>query len=263
MSCAAVRFVVNINGKEESGMTRFTPIKQLRVSKEVTEQLKHAILLGQFQTGDKLPPERELAEQFQVSRVAVRESLRVLETTGFLTTRPGITGGTFVTDLTFEHLSNAFVDLFLAEKISVPELVHVRVLIEPEIARLAALHIDAESAEPLRDAVQAEELPSANLVEDLNRKTLVHYILAEVCGNGFLEALERSLMALTRRVVQVVQPKRLWLHPAGMHRPIIDAVLARKPNAAAEAMRKHAIEFGENLSKMEKAFRDKKGSSGF
>jgi len=243
-------------------MPAFKPIKQSRISKEVAEQLKHAILLGQFQTGDKLPPERELAEQFQVSRVAVRESLRVLENAGFLATRSGVTGGTFVTDLTFEHLSNAFIDLFLAEKISVPELVNVRVLVEPEIARLAALHIDAVSAELLRKALQAEELPSASLVEDLNRMTLVHYILAEVCGNHFLEALERSLMALTRRVIQAVEPERWRMHPAGMHRPVIGAVLARNPDAAAEAMRKHAIEFGENLSKMEKAFREKKVSSG-
>jgi GntR family transcriptional repressor for pyruvate dehydrogenase complex len=241
-------------------MPAFRPVKQSRVSKEVTEQLKHAILVGQFQTGDKLPPERELSEQFQVSRVAVRESLRVLETTGFLTTRPGITGGTFVTDLTFEHLSNAFIDLFLAEKISIPELAHVRVLVEPEIARLAALQADGESAGLLREALEAEELPSRTLVEDLNRKTQVHYILAEMCGNRFLEALERSLMALTRRVVQVVEPKRLWLHPAGMHRPIVSAVLEHNPDKAAEAMKKHAIEFGENLSKMEKAFRTKKVS---
>jgi DNA-binding FadR family transcriptional regulator len=91
---------------------------------------------------------------------------------------------------------------------------------------------------------------------------LVHYILAEVCGNRFLEALERSLMALTRRVVQAVGPEPWWMHPAGMHRPIIDAVLARNSDAAAEAMRKHAMEFGENLSQMEKAFREKKVSSG-
>lgn len=243
-------------------MPAFKPIKQSRISKEVTEQLKHAILLGHFQTGDKLPPERELAEQFQVSRVAVRESLRVLENTGFLTTRPGVMGGTFVTDLTFEHLSNAFIDLFLAEKISVPELVHVRVLIEPEVARLAALYSNGDLGRGLRELLEAEEIPSQTLIEDLNKKTSVHYFLAEMCGNRFLEALERSLMAMTRRVVQVVVPEPLWLHPAGMHRPIVDAVLARDPDSAAEAMRKHAIEFGENMIKMEKAFREKKVSSG-
>ena len=79
--------------EERYQMPTFRPIKQSRISREVTEQLKHAILLGHFRTGDKLPPERELAEQFQVSRVAVRESLRVLESAGFLTTRQGVTGG--------------------------------------------------------------------------------------------------------------------------------------------------------------------------
>ncbi|MBN1106910.1 MAG: FadR family transcriptional regulator [Deltaproteobacteria bacterium] len=243
-------------------MPSFKPIKQSRISNEVTEQLKHAILLGHFHPGDKLPPERDLAEQFQVSRVAVRESLRVLENAGFLTTRQGVTGGTFVTDLTFEHLSNAFIDLFLAEKISIPELVHVRVLIEPEIARLAALNANRESDQLMREALEAEELPISTLVEDLNKKTSLHYILAEVCGNRFLEALERSLMALTRRVIQVVEPETWWIHPAGMHRPIVDAVLARNPDAAAQAMRKHAMEFGDNLIKLAKAFREKRGSSG-
>jgi len=89
-------------------MTSFRPIRQLRVSGEVTEQLKQSILLGNFKTGDRLPSERDLAEQFQVSRVAVREALRALENSGFITTRQGVTGGAFVTDLTFEHLVNAF-----------------------------------------------------------------------------------------------------------------------------------------------------------
>ncbi len=124
--------------QEELSMPSFKPIKQSRVSGEVAEQLKQSILLGHFGTGDKLPSERDLAEQFQVSRIAIREALRFLESTGFVATRQGVTGGTFVTDLSFEHLSNAFVDLFLAEKISVPELVEVRLLVEPEIAGLAA-----------------------------------------------------------------------------------------------------------------------------
>jgi GntR family transcriptional regulator, transcriptional repressor for pyruvate dehydrogenase complex len=53
--------------------------------------------------------------------------------------RQGATGGGFVTDLSFKHFSNAFVDLFLSEKISIPEMYQVRLLIEPEVARQAAL----------------------------------------------------------------------------------------------------------------------------
>ncbi len=239
-------------------MPTFKPIKQSRVSEEVTEQMKRSILVGYFKSGDKLPSERELAEQFKVSRVAVREALRVLENTGFLTTRQGVTGGAFVTDLTFEHLSNAFIDLFRAEKISIPELVQVRLLVEPEIVKQAALNIDQNYALRLKKALEAEELPVRNIMEDLDAKTAVHYILAEMCGNRFFEALERSLMALTRRVVLVVNPSEPFMHPAGMHRPIVDAVLSGNADSAAMEMEKHTIEFGENLIKMEQTYRDRR-----
>ena len=73
--------------------------------------------------------ERDLAEEFKVSRVAIREALRRLENSGFIVTRQGATGGAYVTDLTFEYLANAFLDLFLADKISIPELHRVRLLI--------------------------------------------------------------------------------------------------------------------------------------
>jgi len=126
-------------------MKKFKPIRQTRVSEEVTEQIKQCILLGDFNAGDKLPAERELMEQFQVSRVAIREALRALENSGFVSTRQGATGGTYVIELSFENLSSAFIDLFLAEKISIPEMFHVRVLIEPEVARLAAMRITPES----------------------------------------------------------------------------------------------------------------------
>ena len=236
-------------------MPMFKPIKLSRLSDEVIDQLKESILLGHFKAGDRLPSERELAEEFQVSRVAIREALRALENSGFITTRQGATGGAYVTDLTFEHLANAFLDLFLANKISIPELYQVRLLIEPEVARLAALNITPEYAERLKTLLEAEELPITSLMEDVERKTAVHYILVEICGNRFFEALVRSTMRLTKQLVEAVQPDPNTMHPAGMHRPIVEAVLAGDPETAAALMRKHAIEFGETLINMEKVYR--------
>jgi GntR family transcriptional repressor for pyruvate dehydrogenase complex len=237
-------------------MPSFRPIKQSRVSGEVTEQLKQSILLGHFKSGEKLPSERELAEQFQVSRVAIREALRTLENSGFITTRQGVTGGAFVTELTFQQLGNAFLDLFLAGKISIPELYQVRLLVEPEVARLAAQRITPEYTERLKACLKAEEKPSSSFPEDLNKKTAVHFVLAEMCGNRFLEGLVRSVMSLTGKVIEAAHPNQPpFLHPPGMHRPVIKAVLAGDAGAAAAAMRKHAVQFGKILMEMELTFR--------
>lgn len=239
-------------------MARFKPIKQFRVSREVCEQLKESILLGQFKTGDRLPSERGLVEEFQVSRMAIREALRSLENLGFIVTRHGVSGGAYVTELTFGHISNAFLDLFLADKISVPELYHVRLLVEPDTARLAALAITSEYAQRLKKALEDEDFPTASLMEDIEKKTAAHYILAEMCGNRFWEAIVRSSMKLTQRVIEVVSPKPYTLHPEGMHRPVVEAVLAGDAEAALSSMKKHAAEFGQILIKMEETYREKK-----
>lgn len=240
-------------------MPKFRPIKQTRVSEEVAEQLKQSILLGEFRAGDKLPSERELMEEFQVSRVAVREALRSLENAGFIETRQGASGGAYIIELTFENLANAFLDLFLADKISIPELCNVRTLIEPEVARLAAINITDEYRKKLAHILELEELPVKSLADDIETKTMAHGVLAEICGNRFLEALVKSLMRVTRKVIEEVNPNTLSMHPAGMHRPVVEAVINGKPLEAAQAMRIHALEFGEIMMAMEEAYRKEVG----
>ncbi len=238
-------------------MSNFKPVRQLRVSEAVIEQLKESILSGIFKPGDKLPPERDLSEQFQVSRVAIREALRKLEHAGFIVTRQGVTGGAYVTELTFDYLINAFVDLFLMDKISIPELHHVRLIIEPEVARLAALNITHEYAQQLKEALEAEELPIVSLSLDVDRKQKVHFILAQMCKNRFFEALMRSLLKLTKRVVEAVNPDPDTVHPKGMHGSVVEAVVTGNAEAAYEAMKKHTLAFGEYFIKMEKTYRER------
>jgi len=245
-------------------MPKFMPIRQSRVSEKVVRQLKQSIILGDIKAGEKLPSERDLAEQFQVSRVAVHEALRSLETAGFITTRQGPMGGCYVTDLTFESSVNAFQDLFVAEKISIEEVHEVRSLVESEIARLAALNVNPGYAGRLRESVAKEDLPVDNISDDIDRKMEVHFILAEMCGNRFLEALERSLMGLIRIAVETMNRESggthdlLGLHPRGMHQAIIEAVIAGDAEAAAEAAKVHARQYGENLRQAERDYREKK-----
>jgi DNA-binding FadR family transcriptional regulator len=240
-------------------MLDFKPVKQPRVSEEVFKQLKEAVLSSDFKAGDKLPPERELAEQFQVSRIAIREAVRALENSGFVEIRQGASGGTYVTDLTFEQLASACLDLFLANKISIDELHQVRILMEPEVARLATLNATPETKQRLLDAFEAESPPVATVREDVALGTKVHFILAEMCGNRFLEAIVNSVIKLNANIIEELNPNPPnSIHPPGMHGPLVEAVTRGDPEAAAEAMRNHAIAFYENLTRLEKTYRERK-----
>lgn len=242
-------------------MRKFKPIKQARVSEVVLEQLKEAILLGEYQSGQKLPSERELTEQFQVSRGVVREAIRILEVTGFVITRQGQSGGAYVTNLSFNHISNAFIDLFLANKISIPELAKVRLHIEPEIARLAAQDITDEGRKRLAEAQEAEFVPPENYHARIGKLQAVHMILAELCGNHFFEAISKSMMELTRQIVAAVEPDHDALHLPGEHVAVIDAVCDGDQERAATAMRVHLDRFCRSLEKMEKTYRSKVGAA--
>ena len=238
-------------------MPNFKPIKQSRVSEEVLSQLKEAILLGHYKSGEKLPSERELTEQFRVSRGVIREAIRVLEVTGFVVMRQGQTGGAFVTDLSFDHISSAFLDLFMANKVSIPEMAKVRYHIEPEIARLAAARITEQGAELLTLAQEEEFVEPRDYNDRVDRHQKVHLLLAEMCGNHFFEAIARSMLALTKEVVEAVEPDHKALHLSGEHAAVIEAVISGDDHRAAEAMRVHLDKFCRSLGKMETAYRRK------
>lgn len=237
-------------------MKSFTPIKQVRVSEEVAEQLKELILSGHLKAGDKLPSERDLAEKFRVSRLAVREALRSLQGAGFASARQGSGGGVFVTDLTFEQLTNAYLNLFVAGKISIAELLELRLLVEPRVAFSAAKGISPYYKELLKQTLAEEGLPVSGLHEDVERKTRIHLILAEMCGNRFFEGLVRSIMKLAKTVTEAANPEPGVIHPKGMHDAVVSAVIGGDGEEASKAMHEHLVEFGKNLLQMEKTFRE-------
>jgi GntR family transcriptional repressor for pyruvate dehydrogenase complex len=224
-------------------MQNFKPIRSLRVSEEVAEQLKESIVLGHVRTGDRLPTEQELSEQFRVGRVAIREAMRILENNGFITIRSGAKGGAFVKEITFDRLTDAYLDLYMAQKFSILEAYRVRLLVEPEVARLAAQRITPEYAGQLKDSINGPEF---------------HFVLAEMCGNRFLETLMRSTIGLGMKVVEAVGVANAPLHEPERHYPIMEAVLAGDSEAAVEAMKRHAIETGDELMKIEKVYWDKR-----
>ena len=226
-------------------MHAFVPIKQAKATEEVLSQLKEAILRGAYKEGDKLPSERELTEQFNVSRGVVREALRALQVTDYVEVKQGPLGGAFVKEISFNQLNTGFSDLYFSDKLTITEVVQVRQYIEPEVARLAALNIDDMYREKLKTALEEEKYSFASPEDLMKKLTKVHFILAEMCGNRLFEGMINAIISLTRRIIRSKQENLLELHGAGEHDDIVKSVINGDPEGARKAMEIHSRAFGD------------------
>jgi GntR family transcriptional repressor for pyruvate dehydrogenase complex len=91
----------------------FESVKSNKVSEHILEQIRKAIFEGKLKPGDKLPPERELMENFKVSKATLREAMRSLEVLGFLEIRKGVLGGAFVTEVDMKKARDSFTNFLL------------------------------------------------------------------------------------------------------------------------------------------------------
>ncbi len=237
----------------------FTSVKSGRTSENVLEQLKQAIVSREFPPGSKLPSERELTAAFQVSRVVIREAIRALELTGFVTIRQGPLGGAYIRELGFERLVESYADLFMVGRLSAADLVQVRLHIQPEVARLAALNADEDSKAELVEALAYEQVRTTDHSEWVKRNQATDYALLKMCGNQLYRAIMEPLLELFKELVLVVKPPWTVIHNPAEHKAIVEAVLAGDAEAAVRAMETHLDNLGDHLINLEKAYRRAKG----
>src|ERR687883_979020 len=104
----------------------FAPVSVARASTSIADQIRQAIVTGRLNEGERLPPERELAEQFGVSRVTVRDALRGLEAMGLIEVRVGARGGAFVTVPSGSLVGQTMSDMMLMSAVTPDEIVEAR-----------------------------------------------------------------------------------------------------------------------------------------
>src|SRR2546430_8105791 len=122
------------------------PVRKTRIYEEVASQIQRLITDGRLRPGDHLPPERELAERFGVSRTSVRDAIRVLELMGLLEPRQG--EGTVVRDLSPDSLVSPLASLLVRNRTLLADLLDVRKMIEPALAARAAVHASGHELAP-------------------------------------------------------------------------------------------------------------------
>jgi GntR family transcriptional regulator, transcriptional repressor for pyruvate dehydrogenase complex len=214
-------------------------VRTSRLYEQILQQIEDAILKGTLQPGDQLPAERELAQQFGVSRTAVREAVKALREKGLVEAYSG--RGTFVTDGTSQAVRQS---LDLMMKIGQPEgsthLAEVRAILEPEIAALAAIRAEDQDIATMREAVAVMDRSGSDGDAFIEADLDFHLSLAEAAANPLILSLIDSIVGLLReqrmRVFKVAGgPERGQFH----HKRILEAVEKRDSEKAREAMRAH------------------------
>ena len=203
---------------------------------------------GELRPGDQLPPERALAEQFQVSRASVREALRSLELLGVIETHAG--GGTFVRRVAPDDLVRPLHSL-IARGHSVPDVIEFRGLIEPALAALAATRItDAQLAE-LREILAAQERKVAAGETYVEEDTRFHEIIGDAAKNELLTTMLAVIWDVLRASrEQWLQTNQRAHASIDAHERILAALEAHDAEAARAAAADHIRAVGEAILKL-------------
>lgn len=235
-------------------MRGFAKIKRPNsLVEEVTAKLKEAIISGDYSAGEPVPSETQLASQMGVSRPVIRESIKSLQSRGFLKVRRGIKGGAYVQDLNKLNFSETFADLIKFRKVTVDHLIQVRLFVEPEIIRLIIKNVrDA-------DLIRIKNLLlKYDSIEDIDRRVTMnadfHRLLGRACGNPIYSILMDSIMDFTEGFVKTVKPVNQMIHNDRDHKKIFEAIVARNLKLATEVTIFHANSVLEEVRKLEKVY---------
>lgn len=177
-----------------------------RSFEDVAAQIREQIAQGGLREGDRLPPERQLAETLGVSRNTVREALRALEYAGLLTQKPGVAGGAYITNGSVHAIRVAFSDLMSLGTLSSQDLMEARIVLGREVARLACARLTPEDLGVLEANV--EQMRAAAAAGDLKVRVQhsvdFHRLLAQAARNPVLAIMTSVLVDITMNFVRVL-----------------------------------------------------------
>src|SRR4029077_555704 len=168
-----------------------TPIKKTRIAEEVADRIRVLMLDGTFPPGEPLPSERHLAERFGVSRGSIRDALRTLETIGLLETRHG--QGTFPHELSVDRLVAPLASVMAYRSDLQDELLDVRRMFEPAVARVAALRATEEDLADLQRILDTQRQKVKTAQSAIVEDTAFHAILARSTRNRVAMSIMATL----------------------------------------------------------------------
>lgn len=220
-----------------------------KVYKGVVEEIKNKIVSGELKKGQKLPPERELAEKLSVSRASVREAMRALEVIGFIESKQG--AGNYIKESFEDVLIEPLSMMFMLQQINAEEISELRRGLELEAAVLAAERADEE------DILKLEHLiKEMSVTENEDRNVILdkefHYTIAKASKNKMFlnilnvisELIDNFIKGIRKEILSKEENKERLLK---VHSEIALAIRERNKMNVYKAMEKHCTIINENI----------------
>lgn len=205
----------------------------------VVQRIRRSIQLSEVLPGEKLPSERALAESFGVSRLTVREALRILQGERIIETRRGNGGGTFVLPDAGDGISLSEGRAAALQRVQ--DVHELRLAVEPMAAFLAADRATPDQIQRLRTF--QDSLNSSTTVGSFRRADSgFHLAIGEASGNEMLRQTIEDARSAMFLVLDARQFTIIHSTSSSAHSDILDAIVARDPALAAEQMRTHILE---------------------
>ena len=229
-------------------------ISRQRLYQQVAQQLQEMILDGDLQPGNKLPPERQMAEQMGVSRTVIREAVKTLEQRGLVKVLTG--DGTYVSQIDPETVSES-IGRFIRQRVySFEALNEVRLIFEVELAGLAAQRASAQIVEALEKSLHEMEIVVAR--SDKQSDWLERFVKADLdFHNALVEASQNPLLPILLEPISdhLLEFRRQASSAPGAvesalnyHRQILNCVKARDASGCRDLMREHLAKAEEWVS---------------
>jgi len=225
----------------------FRPIRQARASGEIVSQIERAIFDGELKTGDRLESERDLAERFGVSRITVRDALRVLEARGLVHVKVGASGGAFVSDTNVDQVAESISTMIQLRRMTLSGVAEARKVVETATCELAAERADAAAIRRIEQTVEKgrsvvrEQAPHTEASMDF------HVAVADAAKNELLAATVAAYRDLLMQTLHDMRDVRSAKATQKAHEEILDAIRSHDPEAARKLMLEHLVDFEKRL----------------
>ena len=197
-----------MNGPAALPLDHFIAITPHRAFEEIADQIRGMVAAGRLRPGDRLPPERELAATFRVSRNTLREALRALELAGMIESRKGATGGAFVRSGNPQVVVGGMRDLYHLGAITPEHLTEARIWLSEMVVRVVC----ERATEADFDALQAniDAMARADAAGDFDERQRLnrdfHLILAQATRNPIVAITMEGVMAVLGQFIAQIGP---------------------------------------------------------